>query len=144
MQHWKWPILHQEVRAEHRSAAVTMATGGSGTSSEAGQTGRSFALLHTAFQRQGAGQRVLALLPRPAVLAVAPAAVTLAVTWREDGRRGCGRQRSERKWWVCTRYDLNNSEVSTTRWWERLWSQRDWCERRRGGEREVKFFLGLK
>lgn len=50
-----------------------------GTSSEAGHSGRPPTLLHTALQRQGAGQRMLALLPRPAVLAVAPATVTLAV-----------------------------------------------------------------
>lgn len=50
------------------------------TSSEAGQIGRSSALLQTAFQRQGTRQGMLALLPRPAVLAVTPAAVTLATT----------------------------------------------------------------
>lgn len=50
------------------------------TSSEAGQIGRSSTLLHTALQRQRAGQRMLTLLPGPSLLAVAPATVTLAVT----------------------------------------------------------------
>lgn len=50
------------------------------TSSEAGQIGRSATLLHTALQRQGAGQRMLALLPSPSRLAVTPATITLAMT----------------------------------------------------------------
>lgn len=50
------------------------------TSSEAGQIGRSATLLHTALQRQGAGQRMLALLAGPPLLAVTPATITLALT----------------------------------------------------------------
>lgn len=50
------------------------------TSSEAGQIGRSPTLLQTAVQRQGAGQRMLALLPSPSLLAVTPATITLAMT----------------------------------------------------------------
>lgn len=50
------------------------------TSSEAGQIGRSSALLQAAVQRQGAGQRMLTLLPRPSFLAIAASTVTLTVT----------------------------------------------------------------
>lgn len=50
------------------------------TSSEAGQIGRSSALLQTAFQRQGTGQRMLTLIPCPPFLAVTPATVALAMT----------------------------------------------------------------
>lgn len=53
------------------------------TSSEAGQIGRSATLPRAALQREGAGQRMLALLPGPALLAVTSATVTLAVTRAE-------------------------------------------------------------
>lgn len=68
---------------------VTIATGRPGTSSEAGQIGRSSALLQTAFQRQGTGQRMLTLIPCPPFLAVTPATVALAMTCRKHrGRVG--------------------------------------------------------
>lgn len=55
-----------------------------GTSSEAGQIGRSTTLLHTALHRQGAGQRMLTLPPRPSLLAVTPATITLTMACREE------------------------------------------------------------
>jgi len=57
------------------------------TSSEAGQIGRSATLLQTALQRLGAGERMLALLPGPSLLAIAPAAIALAVTCDKEDRR---------------------------------------------------------
>lgn len=72
------------------------------TSSEAGQIGRSATLPRAALQRQGAGQRMLALLPGPALLAVTPATVTLAVTCGENGEMR-EEQKSQTKRKMCTR-----------------------------------------
>lgn len=59
-------------------------SGRPGTSSEAGQIGRSATLLHAALHRQGAGQRMLTLPPRPSLLAVTPATITLAMACQEE------------------------------------------------------------
>lgn len=72
------------------------------TSSEAGQIGRSATLPHAALQRQSAGQRMLALLPGPTLLAVTPATVTLAVTCRENGDIR-EEQKSQTKRKMCTK-----------------------------------------
>lgn len=69
-------------------------SGRPGTSSEAGQIGRSATLLHAALHRQGAGQRMLTLPPRPSLLAVTPATITLAMACREErGSSGGTKQR---------------------------------------------------
>lgn len=72
------------------------------TSSEAGQIGRSATLPCAALQRQRAGQRMLALLPGPALLAVTPATVALAVACVENGKMR-DEQESQTKRKMCAR-----------------------------------------
>lgn len=87
------------MRAEYRACCSNHGNrskwGRPGTSSEAGQIGRSATLPHTALQRQGAGQRMLALLSGPSLLAVTPATITLSMTCQEEDKKKKKREKVE-------------------------------------------------